>query len=48
MILWLLIVLSGLAAVCFFVDAVKQQAWTARGFFLLALSSFIWLLNQAV
>ena len=48
MILWLLIVLAAAAAVCFFVDAVKPQAWTARGLFLLALSSFIWLLNQAV
>lgn len=48
MILWLLIVLAAAAAVCFFVDAAKHQAWSARGLFLLALSAFIWLLNQAV
>ena len=48
MILWILIALAAAAAVCFFVDAAKKDAWTARGLFLLALSAFIWLLNQAV
>ena len=48
MLLWILIVLAAAAAVCFFVDAAKPQAWTSRGLFLLALIAFIDLLNQAV
>lgn len=48
MLIWILIVLVGAAAVCFFVDAVKPQAWIARGLFLVALALFVNLLNQVV
>lgn len=48
MLLWILIILVGAAAACFFADAVKPQAWIARGLFLLSLAFFINLLNQAV
>jgi hypothetical protein len=46
--IWILVVLLGAAAVCFFVDAAKPQAWSARGLFLVALALFIYMLNAAL
>ena len=48
MLLWIMTVLVGAGAVCLFVDAVKPQAWTARGLFLVVLALFVSLLNQAM
>ena len=48
MLLWILIILAFGAAGCFFVDAAKKEAWTARGLLLVALIIFIYLAHQAV
>lgn len=48
MLTWIIIVLVGAAAVCFFADAVKPQAWIARGLFLLSLAFLVNLVNMAV
>ena len=48
MLLWILIILAAVAAVCFAIDGAKPQAWTPRGLFLLAAIILIDLLSQAV
>lgn len=47
MFLWIMTILVGAAAVCFFADGVKPQAWVARGLFLWSLAVFCIMLNQA-
>jgi hypothetical protein len=48
MLIWIMTLLVAGGSVCLFVDAVKPQAWTARGLFLVALALFVDLLNQAM
>lgn len=45
---WVLIILVAAAAACFFVDASKPQAWTARGLFVLSVAIIANLINQVV
>lgn len=48
MFLWIMTILVGAAAACFFVDAVRPGSWTSRGLFLWALAVFCTMLNQAM